>query len=134
MPTNCHHHLYKLLSFNHIFINKKKDNLFIGDSNQDLENKKRSEIKQLSCKQFDPLSNNKKLKLFTETFHRTVGVHYAKSNKSVGFARNLTDSGFPMIFATAFEASFRMSDAITGSTGTLVKRFNNSVEYWVFKK
>lgn len=34
-----------------------------------------------------------------------------------------TDSGFPMIFATALVASLRMSEAITGSTGMLVKRF-----------
>lgn len=34
-----------------------------------------------------------------------------------------TDSGFPMIFATALVASLRMSEAITASTGTLVNRF-----------
>jgi len=36
---------------------------------------------------------------------------------------DLTDSGFPMIFATAFVASLRMSEATTVSTGTFVKRF-----------
>ena len=36
----------------------------------------------------------------------------------------LTDSGLPMILATALVQSLRMSDATTASTGTLVLRFN----------
>lgn len=36
----------------------------------------------------------------------------------------LTDSGLPMILATALVASLRMSEATTESTGTFVNRFN----------
>jgi len=36
---------------------------------------------------------------------------------------DLTDSGFPMIFATALVEYLRMSEATTMSTGMFVKRF-----------
>jgi len=35
----------------------------------------------------------------------------------------VTDSGLPMILATALVASLRMSEQVTASTGMLVKRF-----------
>lgn len=35
----------------------------------------------------------------------------------------LTDSGLPMILATALVASLRMSEAVTASRGTLVNKF-----------
>lgn len=41
----------------------------------------------------------------------------------------VTDSGFPMIFATALVASLRMSEATTASTGMFVKRFKVGIVF-----
>jgi hypothetical protein len=41
-----------------------------------------------------------------------------------------TDSGFPMIFATALLASLRKSDVLTASPGTLVCSFKVGILEW----
>lgn len=41
----------------------------------------------------------------------------------IGKMRDLTDSGLPIILATALVASLRISEATTASTGTFVNRF-----------